>query len=232
MNPISRTFALLGVALSLAGCGGATVPEAEREAMRKVYDESLIQREPLCIEAGPFPYRSGMQADRWRGVGCDKCQALEQSGFLVRRIDGDVVSYDLSETGRPLYKREADPEWVEIVRARFAKQGRKEEVDTDALAQPRLCFGKTRFHEISAALQPFDFGGNTVRSVRIVAEAKDTSGLLFDPRVAALGLKLPPKPEAGKPALYPPHIVSFEWVHGDPVPDISSVRYGAWVNEE
>jgi hypothetical protein len=220
-------------ALLLAGCGagGPAIPQAELDAVRKVYDELLIQREPLCIEAGPFPYRSGTQPSPWRGVGCDKCQRLQEAGFLVRRIEGDVVTYDLSDAGRPLYRRAPDAAWVDIVRERFRQQNRTEEVDEDALARPRLCFGQTRFHDVVDALAPMSFAGNSVRSVKIVTVANDTAGVLFDPRVATLGLPLPPKPEAGQPALYPPHVVSFEWIRGDPVPSITDVRYGAWIDE-
>jgi hypothetical protein len=228
----SRTTLLFLVVLFASGCGGGfALPAAEREAYRKAFDETLIEREPLCIEAGPFPYRSGTQPDPWRGIGCDKCQQLEAAGFLVRRIDDAGVTYDLSDAGRPLYRRAPDPEWVDVVRARMAQQGRAEAVDEDALARPRLCFGRTRFHEVVAALAPMSFAGNSVRSVRIAAVATDTSGLLFDPRVATLGLALPPKPEPGQPALYPPRVVSFEWVRGEPAPTITDLRYGAWVDE-
>lgn len=220
------------VALLLVACGGGpAIPQAELDAVRKVYDEMLIEREPLCIEAGPFPYRSGTRPNPWRGIGCDKCQQLHEAGFLVRRIDGDVVTYDLSDAGRPLYRRAPDPQWLDIVRARFRQQNRTEEPDEDALARPRLCFGQTRFHDVVDALAPISFTGNTVRSVKIVAVAKDTSGVLFDPRVATLGLPLPSKPDAGQPALYPPRVVSFEWIRGDPAPTITDVRYGAWIDE-
>jgi hypothetical protein len=102
----SRTTLLFLVVLFASGCGGGfALPAAEREAYRKAFDETLIEREPLCIEAGPFPYRSGTQPDPWRGIGCDKCQQLEAAGFLVRRIDDAGVTYDLSDAGRPLYRR-------------------------------------------------------------------------------------------------------------------------------
>ncbi|HET7844763.1 MAG TPA: hypothetical protein VFL14_11470 [Xanthomonadales bacterium] len=226
---------LPSLALLLAACGGTmSVPQAERDAMRKVYDEAFVQPdgEPLCVGAGPFPYRSGTTPDRFRGIGCDKCQALAQAGFLVRRYEGDAVVYDLSEDGRKVYRTEVDPAFLDVVRERFRQQGRNEEPDERAFARPRLCFGQTRFHDVVDALGPMSFSGNTVRSVKIVAVATDTSGVLFEPRVAALGLPVPPKPEAGKPALYPPKVVSFEWVRGDPQPSITDVRYGAWIDAD
>ena len=70
MKP-NRAFPAL--ALLLAACGGPpALPQAEVDAMRKVYDEILIEREPLCIGAGPFPYRSGTRPDYFRGIDCDK----------------------------------------------------------------------------------------------------------------------------------------------------------------
>lgn len=235
MNAFARGM-VLAATFVLGACGGESVSEEGLAKMRKVYDELLIENEPLCIAAGPFPFRSGMQNDYFSGQNCDRCQGLAEAGFLVRNVVGDgsngYVQFELSEEGRAVYSREPDPEYIALVRERLERYGHADqEFDPDKLGKPRMCFGKTRFHSITDALSPFAFSGNVVRSVKLVTEAKDTSGLLFDPRVKALGLPVPEQPEAGEPALYPPRIVTFEYVTGDPLPGITDTRYGAWVDE-
>lgn len=235
MNSVARGVVLAAVFV-LGACGGSSVNEENLAKMRKVYDETLIEAEPLCIAAGPFPFRSGMRSDYASGQNCDRCQALAEAGFLVRTVVGDggsgYVQFDLSDEGRPLYRREADAEYVALVHERLARFNRPDEdVDPEKLGKPRLCFGQTRFHSIADALSPFSFSGSVLRSVKVVAEAKDTSGVLFDPRVKALGLPVPEQPEPGEPALYPPHVVTFEYYPGEPLPGITDTRYGAWVDE-
>lgn len=235
MNGLARGV-VLAATFALGACGGSSVSEENLAKMRKVYDELLIESEPLCIAAGPFPFRSGMRSDYFSGQNCDRCQELAEAGFLVRNVVGDgsngYVQFELSEEGRPLYRREADAEYVALVHERFARLDRPDEdVDPEKLGKPRMCFGQTRFHSISDALSPFSFSGSVMRSVKVVAEAKDTSGVLFDPRVKALGLPVPEKPEPGEPALYPPHVVTFEYFPGESLPGITDMRYGAWVDE-
>jgi hypothetical protein len=223
------TIALGTATLLLAGCGGEVrlAPEAEAK-MRAAWDEVAIEREPLCIEAGPFPFLAG------RGT-CDHCQALAQAGMLVRRIEGDGrVAYDLSAEGRPLYRLAPDPELLDLIRRRFAQNRPGETMPPPSTwNKPRLCFGRTRFHSVAAALMPMNDGGVAYHSIKVVSVAEDTSGLLFDPRIAALGLPVPQRPPPGQPALNAPRIVTFQVVRstGEYVVD-DSVRYGAWVDSE
>jgi hypothetical protein len=213
----------------LAGCRfpGDALNAETRAKMKTVYDEAMIEREPLCVDAVKFPFRGG-GSER-----CDKCQALEQAGALERRIEGESVTYSLTEAGRPLYRFEPDAEYVELVRKRFERQHMDREVDEKMLSRPRICFGRTRFHHIDETLAPMRLGGNEYISVKLVAEAQDTSGLLRDPRLSALGIPLPPAPaEPGAPLLYPPRVTTFEFVNGDPLPSLSDMRYGAWVDAD
>ena len=214
------------VALSSCRYGAESLNAETRAKMQAAYDEVMIDREPLCIEAGPFTFHGGT------GAACDACQSLEQAGLLERRIgDDQTVSYDLTDLGRPLYRKEPDPEYVELVRERFRRMHNDREVDEKALARPRMCFGRTRFHHIEEALPPMSLGGNQYVSVKIVAEAQDTSGLLRDERLRVLGLNIPPPPaDPAQPLLHPPRVTTFEYIPGDPYPTLSDVRYGAWVD--
>lgn len=67
--------------------------------------------------------------------------------------------------------------------------------------------------------------------MKLVAKATDTSTLLFDPRIAALGLPVPPVPEPGQPVLNPPRLMTFQVFAADGSLDFSDLRHGAWVNE-
>jgi hypothetical protein len=221
---------LLSVAfLLLAACGGEVrlAPEVEA-SMRAAWDETMIDREPLCVDAGPFPFVAGSGA-------CDRCQELTGAGLLVRGTTADGrVRYDLSAEGRPLYRLAPDPEFVESVHARFARNRPGEPVPpASTWNRPRLCFGRTRFHSVAAALPPMDDGGAAYISIKLVAVAEDTSGLLHDPRIAGLGLDLPPRPEPGQPSLYAPRITTFQVVRytGEYVVD-NGVRYGPWALED
>lgn len=223
-----RIASIVIACASLCACGSGAggIGDETRAKMRTTYDETMIEIEPLCVAAGPFPFRGGA-----RGT-CDKCQVLEQAGFLERRIgDDQSVSYDLTALGRPLYREAADDEYVALVRERFRRMHETREVDEKSLERPRMCFGRTRFHHIEDALAPMPMGGNTYLSVKIVAEARDDSGLLRDARLSVLGLPLPPAPATpDAPLLYPPRVTTFEFVAGDELPEISDVRYGAWVD--
>ncbi len=226
-----RQVALLAcVVLYASGCGGGTVSDARLAKMRALFDEGMIERDPLCIEAGPFPVRSGAVKG-----SCDRCQDLAQAGLLSRKIVDDAaggyVRYALTRAGAAVYREEPDEEYLDIVRARFAQQGDPDrQVDAAALARPRMCFGQTRFHRVTDALSPLTMAGSTYVSVRLVAKATDTSKRLFDPRIAALGLPIPPAPEAGQPGLYPARVMTFQ-EFPDGSLEVSDVRYGVWVNE-
>ncbi|TZF90778.1 hypothetical protein [Cognatilysobacter lacus] len=216
----------------LGGVAACTrsVPSAQEAAIRSIVDEGFVANEPLCIAAGPFPLDSAAV----RGT-CDKCQALYEQGFLARTISGDdsfgSVSYDLTDLGRRVYRTKADAALLALVRRRLKVNGRPGETpDMDALAKPRMCFGQTRFHAVVDSLAPVTMGAYRVFSVKVVNEARDTSGLLFDPRTRALGLPLPEVPKPGKPALYPPGVMSFD-INPDGSLDTDDMRYGRWVNE-
>jgi hypothetical protein len=232
----ARSRATVGVAvlaalLALGGCGRGSVPDARLAQIRAVYDELMIASEPLCIEAGPFPVGTGAS----KGT-CDRCQDLAQAGLLSQRIvddaSGGYVEYALTAAGREVYRIDPDPQYLAVLLARFAKQGEPDRrPDIDAIANPRMCFGQTRFHSLTGALSPITVGGSRYLSVKIVAEATDTSNRLFDPRIARLGLPIPPHPEPGRPSLYPESVITFQVFPQDGSLEVTDMRYGAWVNE-
>lgn len=226
-----RSILALAATLALSACGGGEVklPDDVVANMRAAWDQGMIEREPLCIEAGPFPFEAG------RGGNCDRCQEFAAAGLLARgTTPTGRVRYELTALGKPLYRLAPDPEFMELVQARFAKNRPGEKVPpASTWNRPRFCFGRTRFHSIAAALPPMDDGGVFYHSIKLVAVAEDTSGLLFDPRIGNLGLALPPRPAPGQPALYPPKIVTFQIVRmtKEYVVD-DGVRYGPWALED
>lgn len=217
---------------ALAGCrfGANALSQSTQDKFRKAYDEMAIASEPLCVKAGPFPFRGGSSR-----ASCDRCQALADAGMLKRRVVDDAaggyVEYALTPLGESAYRFEPDAAFVDLVRARFAKQGRNEQPNEKALSQPRMCFGTTRFHHIEEALPPLEIGATSALSVKVVAEVRDPAEALLDGRLAALGIPVPPKPAPGKPVLYPPRVMTLEFHVGDPEPEVSSMRYGKWVDE-
>lgn len=226
-----RPILALAATLALSACGGGEVklPDEVVAKMRAAWDEIQVEREPLCVEAGPFPFEAG------RGGNCDRCQELAAAGLLTRGTTATGrVSYDLTALGKPLYRLAPDPEFLELVRTRFETNRPGEKMPpASTWNRPRMCFGRTRFHSIAAALPPMDDGGVFYHSIKLVAVAEDTSGLLFDPRIANLGLKLPPRPEPGQPALYPPTIVTYEIVRMTKEYTVNDgVRYGSWALED
>jgi hypothetical protein len=225
-----RPILALAAMLALSACGGGEVklPDEVVAKMRAAWDEGPIEREPLCVEAGPFPYEAG------RGGNCDRCQELAAAGLLLRGTSATGrVTYDLSAAGKPLYRLAPDPDFIEMVRARFEKNRPGEKMPPPSTwNRPRICLGRTRFHSIAAALPPMDDGGVFYHSIKMVAVAEDTSGLLFDPRIAGLGLKLPPQPAPGQPALYPPEIVTYEIPRLTREYALTTVKYGPWALED
>lgn len=222
-------LALMALSALAGGCGKRSLPPEQLASMQQVFDDAMLDKEPLCILAGPFPYRAGP-----RRPGCDRCQDLEAAGFLTRRVvDTDrehYVEYALSPQGEPLYRVAPDPEWVASLERR--QQKTFDEKDLKRLERPRMCFGTTRFHGVADALAPLHVGsGRTVVSVKLVAEARDSSGLLFDPRLAALRLPVPPRPEPGQLVLYPERVVTFQSSAVYGALAISDMRYGRWANE-
>jgi hypothetical protein len=209
-----------GVTKAVAGRYGALIEKTYRDQ----------DSEPLCIYAGPFPLELRNKFKR-----CDHCEDLVAAGLLTKEtVEEDKFSFerfDLTESGSAHYEEEADPELLARVKRRLEARGEKREPDADALANPRLCFGKERFHHIAEALGPFHLGADTYVSVKVVAEVKDPSPLLWDPKLAPLKLTIPPKPKPGEPVLQLPRIVTFRMMPGDRA-EIDNMRYGAWVNEK
>jgi hypothetical protein len=222
--PMSRPVRLASLLLlsALGACGRAPVDPALAADAARAFDEASIEADPLCVHVGPFPVRAAV---------CPACEGLAKAGFLEPHYLGsEVVQYSLTAAGRDRYETRPDEERLALIRSRFERMGKPDEFDPARIEHPRLCFGRTRFHAVVEALAPMTLGGNTYRSVKLVAVATDTSGLLFDPRLAPIGLPIPARAEAGKPLLYPPQVVTLEYVPGDPQPTLSDLRYGAWVD--
>jgi hypothetical protein len=216
-NGLQVTSILLAVAL--AACGRATVDAKTAQEMQVAFDEVATEYDPLCVHEGPFPMAEY--------TPCRKCEALRQAGFLQLRDE----QYQLTPLGEKHFEIDPSPEQVELVRTRFERNPGTGVFAPDKLRYPRFCFGRTRFHAIDDALQPMMLSSNTYRSVKLVTVATDTSGLLFDPMLAPLELPVPPKPaKPGDPLLSAPQVVTYEYVSGDPLPTLSDLRYGAWVD--
>lgn len=228
-----RGLLLASIAAVVTGCsGGAAIPDEKLARVRTTVDDLMIRAEPLCINTALIPYRSDNPRHR-----CDRCQDLHDAGFLSRKIvdkeRDNHVEYSLTERGKDVYRVMPDPELLDMVRKRFEQRGETMlQRDLKMLAQPRMCFGATRFHSVTDALAPIWFGGSKAFSVKIVLETKDTTGHLFDPQVAVLGLALPPPPEPGKPILHPERVWTFIESSSDGSLEVSDMRYGAWVNAE
>jgi hypothetical protein len=230
LPPITRLIAPAVVLMALAACGTPPLPPEVIEPMRQAFDREMAENDPLCPRAGPFPFNTSRM-----GFGCERCEAMVAAGLLVGEgRNGDrAYIYRLTDAGRAVYRDLLDEEQLAIVRERNAiTPAPRSEAQLRELRWPRMCFGRTRFHSVVDYLAPQGDGGNSLRSVKLVAQAFDDSGLLFDPRLEGLGLPLPPKPEAGQPILYPPTIVTFEFSRLERLPFITTTRYGKWVFEE
>ncbi len=230
MPPIARCIAPVVAALALAACGTPPLPPEVIEPMQRAFDREMAENDPLCPRAGPFPFNTSRTS-----FGCEPCEAMVAAGLLVGegRNGNRAHIYRLTDVGRAVYRDRLDEEQLEIVRERNAiSPNPRSEAQLRELRWPRMCIGRTRFHSVVDHLAPQGDGSNSLRSVKLVAQAFDDSGLLFDPRLEALGLPLPPKPEAGQPILYPPTIVTFEFSRLEKLPFITTTRYGKWVFEE
>lgn len=243
MDPTSRktalrTIALLALALgvTLAGCSRQKGPSKAflsqyEDMLRTAFNEDQMS-EALCVYAGPFPL------ERRKPYDCEKCDALRSAGLLSEDVltdaRGTYSRYELTVQGRDVYRDDINRDAYEISRKRWEKFRPTElPPDADNFARPRLCFGKERYHHIEEALAPLNLGNGKAVSVRLVAEVQEVNSKIWEPQMAALGMRIPPRPEGGKPVLYPPRVVTFmidgvfnqAWI--DP-----SLRYGAWLNEK
>lgn len=216
-------------------------------AFETAYNTSRIEI-PLCIFIGPFPFEA-----KPGKPPCEACADLVAAGLATQDFvsEGNQtwLKYDLTETGRSLYTEDVDPDRYAEVQKRYAASGRPDQVpdlSKSAYAKPRLCFGKERFHHIADALPPMNIGGSNYISVKLVSEARELNPIVWSSAMAGLtvesdqweqklaGSKLliPPMPEPGQPALYPPQVVTFLMLQ-DGTADIDpSMRYGAWVDEK
>jgi hypothetical protein len=215
----------------LAGCGSG-VSKEQAALFEQTYNEARLDWEPLCIEAGPFPLKA-----RRLSRGCDRCEDLVAAKLLTREVGQEqedaTVRFDLTESGKSHYNEEADPEQVASVKRRYeARREGDRAPDAQALGKPRLCFGKERFHHITESLGPISLGGVKFQSVKLVAEVKEPSPLLWDPALAPLKLTIPPRPKEGQPVLYPPRVVTFRIFADGKSAAVDDMRYGKWVNEK
>ena len=230
MIQIARLAALSAVAFVLASCGTRPLPPEVIQPMQRAFDREMAESDPLCPRAGPFPFNTSRTS-----FGCEACEAMVAAGLLVGegRNGNRAHIYRLTDAGRAVYRDRLDEEQLEIVRERNAiSPSPRSEEQLRELRWPRMCIGRTRFHSVVDHLAPHGDGNNSLRSVKLVAQAFDDSGLLFDSRMEGLGLPLPPKPEAGQPILYPPTIVTFEFSRLEKLPFITTTRYGKWVFAE
>ena len=222
MSPYRCLAAVTAIAW-LSSCSRAPLDPTLVAETKQSFDESSIAHDPLCVYVGPFPVEASV---------CPTCPGLTKAGFMrAHHLDGEIVRYSLTEEGEALYHPKPDAEYLALIQTRFERMGRPNDFNPSAIEDHRLCFGRTRFHSAEEALSPMTLGGNTYRSVKVVAVATDTSGLLFDPRLASTELPIPPEPKPGQPLLYPPRVLTLEYVIGDPQPTLSDMRYGAWVDE-
>jgi hypothetical protein len=231
----SRTLALvftLTIAFGLAACDGGVSSDFQNRygaLIEKTYNDHDWQ--PLCVVAGPFPLET-------RGnKRCEHCEDLVAAGLLtketVEKGNASLERFDLTESGSEHYKEDADPDLLASVRRRVEARGEKwRESNAAALAKPRFCFGKERFHHIAEALSPLRDGAITFVSVKLVTEVEEASPLLWDPKLSPLKLAIPPKPKAGQPVLQVPRVVTFRVMPGDKDAEIDNLRYGKWVNEK
>jgi hypothetical protein len=233
---VVSSFLVLALLLALSGCSKQKGPSKAfltqyEDMLRTAFNEDQMS-EALCVYAGPFPL------EKRRDFECEKCDALRAAGLLSEDVLSDARGtysrYDLTVQGKDVYRDDINRDAFEIAKKRWEKFKPSENPpDQYDFARPRLCFGKERYHHIEEALAPVPIGSGKAVSVKLVAEVKDVNSKIWDPQMAALGMRVPPRPEPGKPVLYPPRIVTFmidsvfnqAWID-------DSLRYGAWINEK
>jgi hypothetical protein len=235
---MKRIFALLCLALlaALTACSKQKGPSKEflaqyENMFRTAFNEDQMS-EALCVYAGPFPL------EKRKSYDCQKCDALRAAGLLSEDVltdnRGTYSRYDLTVQGKDVYRDDVNRDAFEMAKKRWEKFKPSENPpDQYDFARPRLCFGKERYHHIEEALSPMPLGSGKAISVKLVAEVQDVNAKIWEPQMAALDLRIPPRPEPGKPVLYPPRVVTFmiDGVFNQAWID-DSLRYGAWINEK
>ncbi len=226
----------LALVVGLSACSKQKGPSKAfltqyEDMLRTSFNEDQMS-EALCVYAGPFPLEKRKPFD------CEKCDALRAAGLLSEDVltdaRGTYSRYDLTVQGKDVYRDDVNRDAFEMAKKRWEKYKPSENPpDQYDYARPRLCFGKERYHHIEEALAPIPLGSGKAVSVKLVAEVKDVNSKIWDPQMAALGMRIPPRPEPGKPVLYPPRVVTFmiDGVFNQAWID-NSLRYGAWINEK
>lgn len=223
-------------ALLVAACGKKTGPSKDfldkyEAVFRTAFNEDQMS-EALCVYAGPFPL------ERRKAYDCEKCDALMAAGLLSQELvndsGGSFERFSLTPQGKDVYRDDVNRDAYEIAKKRW-DHFKPSETPPDPLdyARARLCFGKERYHSIVETLPPVSLGSGRAISTKLISEVQDVNNKIWEPQMAALGLRVPPRPEPGKPVLYPPRVVTFvyeptfnfAWI--DP-----SLRYGVWINEK
>ena len=226
-----RILLVVPLVLVLCHCGRAGVSQEFLNRYGKLFELSYndaMTDEPLCVYAGPFPLETKNVYE-----DCRPCDALTKAGLLREApFKSEHLTFYLTGKGEQIYTEEIDWDLVTKVKRRFESQESERVPNARELSKPRFCFGRKLFHHISEALPPFSVGGTTAISVKIISEARDLNPMLWDSQIANLGLPIPPKPESGKPAFYPPEIVTFTIMSDGNSVAIDDMRYGKWINEK
>ncbi len=235
ITPLRVLIVIAAIAI-LSACSKKTGPSKEfldkyEDVFRTSFNEDQMS-EALCVYAGPFPL------DKRKSYDCEKCEALLAAGLvsveLQNNDSGSFERYSLTIQGKDVYRDDVNRDAYEMAHKRWETYKPSENApEATDYARPRLCFGKERYHSIVDTLPPVAIGGDRAISTKLISEVHDVNSRIWEPQMAALGMRIPPKPEAGKPVLYPPRVVTFIYVPTfnfawiDP-----SMRYGAWINEK
>jgi hypothetical protein len=210
----------------LVGCK-PTGPKLEQVTpIQLSFDQAMMKKDPLCIEVPPFPLDVNTESS-----ACRKCTALIKAGIIEESVSlvpgpggsSDLKAvYALTTMGTKLYTDKPDEEWVAVLLARQKDVPNGwTEAEIRKQAKPRVCLGRTRFHHLDELGRLTKFpGGETAQMVSLVAQVHDDSGLLFDPRLTALNLSLPPKPKPGEPILQLPLPLKAERFPQDSLPEL------------
>ena len=225
----------MAAALLFSACSKKTGPSKDfldkyEAVFRTAFDEDQMS-EALCVYAGPFPL------DKRKSFDCEKCEAMLAAGLLSLELQNDdrgsFERYSLTIQGKDVYRDDVNRDAYEMAHKRWETYKPTENPpEPTAYARPRLCFGKERYHSIVETC-PVAMGGDRAISTKLISEVHEVNSRIWDPQMAALGMRIPPKPESGKPVLYPPRVVTFIYVPTfnfawiDP-----TMRYGAWINEK
>jgi hypothetical protein len=235
---VASLLALVALAAlaALTACGKKTGPSKEftekyEPIFRTAFNEDQMS-EALCVYAGPFPI------ERRTSYDCEKCDALMAAGLVSQELlnddQGSYERFSLTVQGKDVYRDDTNRDALELAKKRWEKYRNTENPPEPMdYARSRLCFGKERYHSVIETLPPVPMGSGRAISTKLISEVHDVNNKIWEPQMAALGMRIPPRPEPGKPVLYPPRVVTFIY---EPTFDFAwidpSLRYGAWINEK